>query len=142
MSFYAEQRIAKLRPRTGQLFWPFVVLFLVSFALGFFGGRLAEQWQNILFWSVTGLIALIFWLLPVLRFASTFVELTTSRVILRSGLFGQNRNQVSIAQIRQVELTPRRSVTLYVEGQEALVIAGMPKHKLLAAEIERLTASI
>jgi hypothetical protein len=54
---------------------------------------------------------------------------------------GQNRREVSMLSIRQVEPTRGRSITLYVEGEDALVLQGLPKHKLVAAEIERLSAS-
>lgn len=141
MTFLAETHIAKLRPRAGRLFWPGVALFIAAFALSFFTGRLTEQWQNIVLWSVTGAIAFIFWLIPLLRYLSSYVEVTSNRVISRAGLMGQNRREVSMLSIRQVELTRGRSITLYVEGEEALVLEGLPKPKLVAAEIERLSAS-
>jgi membrane protein YdbS with pleckstrin-like domain len=141
MTFLAETQIAKLRPRAVRLFWPGAALFLAAFALSFFGGRLTEQWHNILLWSVTGAIAFIFWFIPLLRYLSTYVEITSNRVISRSGLMGQNRREVSMLSIRQVEPTRGRSITLYVEGEDALVLQGLPKHKLVAAEIERLSAS-
>lgn len=141
MTFLAETQIAKLRPRAGRLFWPSAALFLAAFALSFFTGRLTEQWQNIVLWSVTGAIAFLFWLIPLLRYLSSYVEVTSNRVISRAGLMGQNRREVSMLSIRQVELTRGRSITLYVEGEEALVLEGLPKHKLVAAEIERLSAS-
>lgn len=141
MTFLAETQIAKLRPRAGSLFWPGVALFIAAFALSFFTGRLTEQWQNIVLWSVTGAIAFIFWLIPLLRYLSSYVEVTSNRVISRAGLMGQNRREVSMLSIRQVELTRGRSITLYVEGEEALVLEGLPKPKLVAAEIERLSAS-
>ena len=141
MTFLAETQIAKLRPRAGRLFWPGFALFIAAFALSFFTGRLTEQWQNIVLWSVTGAIAVIFWLIPLLRYLSSYVEVTSNRVISRAGLMGQNRREVSMLSIRQVELTRGRSITLYVEGEEALVLEGLPKPKLVAAEIERLSAS-
>ncbi len=141
MTFLAETQIAKLRPRAGRLFWPGAALLIAAFALSFFTGRLTEQWQNIVLWSVTGAIAFIFWLIPLLRYLSSYVEVTSNRVISRAGLMGQNRREVSMLSIRQVELTRGRSITLYVEGEEALVLEGLPKHKLVAAEIERLSAS-
>ncbi len=141
MTFLAETQIAKLRPRAGRLFWPGVALFLAAFSLSFFSGRLTEQWQNIVLWSVAGAIAFILWLIPLLRYLSSYGEITSNRVIARAGLMGQNRREVSMLSIRQVEVSRGRSITLYVEGEEALVLEGLPKHKLVAAEIERISAS-
>ncbi len=141
MNFLAETRLAKLRPRGSRLFWPNLALFLATFLLGFFTDRFTEQWQNIVLWSATAAIAFFFWLIPLLRYLASYVEVTSNRVISRSGLMGQNRREVSIHSIRAVELSAARSITLYVDGEDALILEGLPKHKLVAAEIERLSAS-
>jgi small-conductance mechanosensitive channel len=142
MSFLAEQRIARLRPRGSRLILPNLVLFLVCFAAAFFAGRLAEQWQIILLWSLSGAVAFLFWLLPLLRFLSTYLEVTTTRVLYRSGLLGQHRRELSLAQIKDVQITKGRSISIIVDGQEPLVISGIPKHKMVAVEIDRLAAAI
>ncbi|MFM1983923.1 MAG: hypothetical protein RL723_358 [Actinomycetota bacterium] len=142
MSFLAEQRIAKLRPRGSQLFIPNLVLFVVCFAAAFFAGRLAEQWQYITLWSVCAVVSFLFWLLPMLKYLSTFLEVTTTRVLYRSGLLGQNRREVSLIQIKDVQITKGRTISIIVDGQEPLVIRGIPKHKTVAVEIDRLAAAI
>jgi hypothetical protein len=78
----------------------------------------------------------------VLRFVSTFLEVTTTRVLYRSGLLGQKRREVSLTQIKDVQLTRGRSISIVVEGQEPFVITGIPKHKMVAVEIDRLAAAI
>lgn len=142
MSFLAEHRIAKLRPRGAQLLLPNLVLFAVCFAMAFFAGRLVEQWQYIVLWSVCGGIAILFWLFPTLKYLSTFLEVTTTRVLYRSGLLGQNRRELSLAQIKDVQISKGRAISIMVDGQEPLVIPGIPKHKLVAVEIDRLAAAI
>lgn len=142
MSFVSEQRIARLRPRGGKLFFPMVLLFAVSFALSFLYGRFVEQWQVIAMWSVAGALVILFWLIPVLRWAGTFLEVTTTRVIYRAGIFGSNRIEIPLAQITNVELTPRRTFTIIANGMEPTVIAGIGKHKIVATEIDRLAAAI
>lgn len=142
MSFLAEQRIARLRPRSGKLFFPMLLLFAVSFALSFLYGRLTEQWQIMTMWSVAGLLVLLFWLIPVLRWAGTFLEVTTTKVIYRAGIFGSNRIEIPLSQITNVELTRRRTFTITAQGMEPTVISGIGKHKLVATEIDRLAAAI
>jgi membrane protein YdbS with pleckstrin-like domain len=142
MSFLAEQRIARIRPRGSKLFFPSNLLFAACFALAFFGGRLAEQWQYTVLYIVAGSVVFFFWFIPLLRFMSTFLDVTTTRVLYRSGLLGQKRREVSLTQIKDVHLTKGRSISIVVEGQEPLVIAGIPKHKMVAVEIDRLAAAI
>jgi uncharacterized membrane protein YdbT with pleckstrin-like domain len=142
MSFLAEQRIARLRPRGSKLFLPNLFLFAACFAAAFFGGRLAEQWQYIVLWVVSGSVVFFFWFIPLLRFISTFLEITTTRVLHRSGLLGQKRREVSLALIKDVQLTKGRTISIVIEGQEPMVIAGIPKHKTVAVEIDRLAAAI
>lgn len=141
MNFIAEQRLARLRPRASKLFFPTAALFLAVFLLSFFDGRLKEQWQNIALWVITGAIALILWLIPLLRYLSSYTEITNVRVFSRSGLMGQHRDEARLSQINKVELTRGRTITLHVNGEEPLVLIGVPRPKMVAAEIEALTAS-
>jgi hypothetical protein len=141
MNFIAEQRLARLRPRVSKLFLPTLALFVAAFLLSFFSGRLSEQWQNIALWVVSGGIALILWLVPLLRYLSNYTEITNLHVRSRSGLMGQHRDEARLSQVNRVELTSGRTITLHLNGEEPLVLTGVPKHKMVAAEIEALTGS-
>jgi membrane protein YdbS with pleckstrin-like domain len=142
MSFLAETRIARLRPRGSRLVLPTLVLFLAAFAASFFSTSFTEPWQQITLWSICGVVSFFFWLVPVLRFFSTYLEVTTSRVKYRAGLMGQNRKEVSLSQIKDVQISRGRSISLIIEGQEPFSIRGIPKHKTVAIEIDRLAASL
>ncbi len=142
MSFLAEQRIARIRPRGSKLFLPNLFLFAACFAMAFFGGRLTEQWQNTLLWVGSGSVAFFFWFIPLLRFMSTFLDVTTTRVLYRSGLLGQKRREVSLTQIKDVQLTKGRTISIIIDGQEPIVIPGIAKHKTVAVEIDRLAAAM
>jgi membrane protein YdbS with pleckstrin-like domain len=142
MSFLAETRIARLRPRGSKLVLPTLVLFLAAFAASFFSTTFSEPWQQTTLWSVCGAVSFFFWLLPVLRFFSTYLEVTTSRLKYRAGLMGQNRIEVSLSQIKDVQISRGRSISLIIEGQEPFSIRGIPRHKTVAVEIDRLAASV
>jgi hypothetical protein len=142
MSFLAEQRLARIRPRGSKLFLPNLFLFLTCFAMGFFSGRLAEAWQYNVLWISCGAVVFFFWFIPLLRYLSTFLEVTTTRVLYRSGLLGQKRREVSLTQIKDVQLTKGRTISIVIDGQEPLVVPGIPKHKTVALEIDRLAAAI
>jgi len=142
MSFLVESRIARLRPRGSKLILPTLVLFIAAFVASFFSTSFTEPWQQITLWSICGAVSFFFWLIPVLRFFSTYLEITTSRVKYRAGLMGQNRKEVSLSQIKDVQISRGRSISLIIEGQEPFSIRGIPKHKTVAVEIDRLAASI
>jgi uncharacterized membrane protein YdbT with pleckstrin-like domain len=142
MSFLAEQRIARIRPRGSKLFLPNLFLFAACFAMAFFGGRLTEQWQYTLLWVGSGSVAFFFWFIPLLRFMSTFLDVTTTRVLYRSGLLGQKRREVSLTQIKDVQLTKGRTISIIIDGQDPIVIPGIAKHKTVAVEIDRLAAAL
>ena len=142
MSFLAEQRIARLRPRGSRLLLPNAALFIACFAASFFYGRLAEDWQYTVLWSICGAVTFFFWLIPMLRFLSSYLDVTTTRVLYRTGLLGQNRRELSLTQIKDVQITKGRSISIIVDGQEPLVIRGIPRHKMVAVEIDILAAAI
>jgi hypothetical protein len=87
-------------------------------------------------------VAFFFWFIPLLRFMSTFLDVTTTRVLYRSGLLGQKRREVSLTQIKDVQLTKGRTISIIIDGQEPIVIPGIAKHKTVAVEIDRLAAAL
>ena len=75
--------IARLRPHARALFWPTSLLVAVAGAFGYFGGRLAEEWQN---WAVVAaavLLVLFGWFIPLCRWLSKRYTITNRRVIVR-----------------------------------------------------------
>ncbi|MEY4981473.1 MAG: hypothetical protein RL174_811 [Actinomycetota bacterium] len=141
MSFQAELQLARIRPSRASLVLPYFALFLSAALVGFYAGRLTEQWQNILVWSLAGLIAVIFWLVPMVNFLTHWSTVTTSRVSTRSGLFGQRHREVSLTKISGAQAGPKRTVILTVIGEEPFVLSKVPRPKLLASEINSLIAS-
>ena len=141
MSFQAELLLARIRPSRAKLVLPYCALFFSAALVGFYAGRLTEQWQNILVWSLAGLVAIMFWLVPVVNFLTHWSTVTTSRVSTRSGLFGQRNREVSISKISAAQAGPKRTVILMINGEEPFVLNKVPRPKLLASEINSLIAS-
>jgi len=139
VSFESELLLARLRARGSRLILPTLALALAAFGLSFGYGRLAQQWQLITLYSVCGLIAFFGFLLPLLRYLTAWTDITTTRVVVRSGLWGQRYRSVSLASVERVEQSAG-VITLYVPGEEALDIAGIPKQKFVAQEISNLVA--
>jgi hypothetical protein len=141
MNFQAETHLARIRPSAGRLFFAFVALFLAAALVGFYAGRLPEQWQNILVWSVAALIAIVFWLIPLIRNLTHWTDVYSSKITSRSGLFGQHFREVSLRKITGVQVGPKRSVIVMVQGEDPMVLTKIGSPKNLAAEINALIAS-
>ncbi len=86
MSERTEVVVARLRPHARVLLWPTLLLLLVAAALGFFAGTFREQWQNTVLLCVAGAVALVGWLVPLLRWSSRNYTITTRRVVVASAL--------------------------------------------------------
>lgn len=141
-SFIESRRIARLRPSVIRLFLPFLALGIASFGASFYSGRLPEQWMNITLYSLAGAIAFFFWLLPLLRYLSAYVDIFTTRVLFRSGLMGQNRSEANFSQVTDVRLGDRRRIQLTLTTGDIVELPALPKAKKLVAEIQTLVAKV
>ena len=98
--------------------------------------------MNITMYSLAGAIALIFWLIPVLRFLSSYVDVFTTRVLHRSGLMGQQRREANFSQVTDVRLGDGRRIQLALTNGEINELPRLPKAKKLVAEIQALVAKV
>ena len=137
MSFESELLIARMRPRGSRLIIPTLLLMLSAFLLGLLGERFEEPWQTYLVYGVCAALALFGFVFPVIRYATTFTDITNARVVIRSGIFGQNFDSISLAEIERVELLAGGIISLVIKDEE-VAVRGLPKPKFLAAEISRL----
>jgi hypothetical protein len=138
VSFEAEMLLGRFRARGSRLLVPTLLLALAAFLAMFLAGKITEQWINIAVYSVCGLLALFGFVFPTLRYLTSWTDITTSRVVSRSGLFGQNYRTVSFENIERVELSGSSRIVLYVAGESSLELIGLPKAKLIAQEISGL----
>ena len=141
-SFIESRRLARIRPSAMRLFLPFMALALACFGVSFYSGRLPEQWMEITMYSVAGAIAFFFWLIPVLRYLSAYVDVFTTRVLYRSGLMGQQRSEVNFSQVTDVRLGDGRRIELALTNGEIVELPRLPKAKKLTVEIQALVAKV
>ena len=137
-NFIANRRLGRLRPRATKLFVPFLVLAACCFVLSFYNGRLEQPWMSTAMLAVAGLLVLLFWLIPVLRYLSAYVEVSTSGVLVRSGLMGQKRQEVSFSQVTAIELGKGRRIEIVTRDGEVIALPKLPRAKKLVAQLERL----
>ncbi len=135
MAFQEEQIIARIRRSWFTLTFALLALFLSAAILSYVSNRVVDQWILYSAYVVSAGLAIFFWLVPTIRHLNFYVELTTSRLIVRDGLFGQKTTEVAIAEINSVELGRGRKLTLGRRNGEPLVLERMPKAKLIAEEL-------
>ena len=138
MSFEAEVLIVRLRKHGAVLILPTLALGIAAFLATFMTGKFSEQWQNIVLYSVCGAIAFLGFVVPWLRWITAWTDITSTRVVQRSGLFGQNFRAVSMLSIEKVELGARRMIQLYVSGGKSMEIEWVANARTVASEISRL----
>ena len=140
MTFQQEFVLARIRRRSSVLLLPYLALFLSVFTLSFFSGKVFDSWITISVNVAVGLVAFLFWVIPSWRYATEFLEVTTTRLIQREGLFGRVRREVSHSQVIGIEHSRSRGLVLNILDAEPLVLTKMPKPKQLAEELRRALA--
>jgi len=103
-----ERVVAKFRAHGRRLFFPTVLLIAVAGATGYFSGWFPEEWQNWAVLAAGALLAVLFFLVPTVRWLSTRYVITTRRIILRRGLLVNTRSELML--VRAGELTVRTSL--------------------------------
>lgn len=126
-----ERIVASLRRHGRAMFWPSMLLFAVSFAVAYLTGRFSEPWQN---WATAaggGLLVLLFWLLPLLRWLSCRYVITTRRIVVRGGLFVRTRQEMLHS--RGFDVTVRQgALQRLVKSGDVLINTGLDRPVVLA----------
>jgi membrane protein YdbS with pleckstrin-like domain len=138
VAFQEEQIIARIRRSWFTLTFAFLALFLAAAILSYVSNRAVEPWILYSAYAGCAVLALVFWLVPTVRHLNFYVELTTSRLIVRDGIFGQKTTELAIADIVSVELGRGRTIKIGRKSAEAVVLERMPKAKLLSSELRSL----
>ena len=140
MTFQQEFVLARIRRRSSVLLLPHLTLFVCVFTLSFLSGKVFDSWITISVNVAVGLVAFLFWVIPSWRYATGFLEVTTTRLIQRGGLFARVKREVSHSQVVGIEHSRSRGVVLNILDAEPLVLSKMPRPKQLAEELRRALA--
>ena len=117
-----------------------VVLFAVVFGLSFMSGRVLDQWLSITIIAVAGVLVFVFWLLPSIRYANTFVDITSTRIISRGGLLARVRRELSWSQVTGIEYSRTKGIVILAGEEPPLILTRMPRAKALAEELRATLA--
>ena len=117
-----------------------LVLFAVVFGLSFMSGRVLEEWLAITINVAAGVLIAAFWLLPSIRYATTFVDITSTRIISRAGLFARVRRELSWSQVTGIEYSRTKGIVILAGEEPPLILTRMPRAKALAEELRATLA--
>ena len=135
MSFESEVLLLRLRRSGRRLVVPTLVLALVCFVYSAVSGRFSESWHWYLAWGLGGGILLIFWLVPLIRYANSWMELTTSRLVWRQGAFGKHQ-ELSLHEVQAVESMRGGAIRVVAASGESIDLVGFARPKRLAQAIK------
>ena len=89
-----ERVIALIRPHARALTLPGLALIAVSGGTVYAATTFDEQWQRSAALAAGALVAVLLFVLPLVRWLGTHYLITTRRVVLRTGLIGRTRQEI------------------------------------------------
>ena len=144
-----EQTVATLRRHARVLTGPFVLLAIVSAALGFFDAQLPEAWMRLALWIAGAVVVISLVVVPLLAWLGGRVVVTTRRIIVFNGLIVRSRREMLLARVTDVTVrrTPlqaaMRSGNLLISlgGEQTVRVRDIPRADLVAAALLQLATS-
>jgi len=146
---FQEQNFVLLRKHGSALIIPVFLLFLDAAVFFFVDWRMNETWQHQTLLGLVIVFGLLFWFLPSVRFFSNRYELTSTRVVIHSGIFGTRVEEVPWGEITGVSVTRgifawfQRAGDLHLHREfgKDVVLKRVPRAKKLAKDFESYLAS-
>lgn len=135
MSFQSEEYVSRIRKSAGSLFLPTLTLFIAAAVASYFSNIVIEQVWYYVILGLCGVVATLFWLVPVIRHLSFYLDLTTTRVTIRRGLFGGQSVDLAWSEIAEISYQKGRKIVLQPRAGEAIELIGLPQAKKLAATL-------
>ena len=114
---------------------PTIALFVSAAVASYFGNVTTEQWLYYTVLASCGVVALILWLVPVIRHLSFYLDLTNARITIRRGIFGGQTIDLAWTEIAEITFAKGRKVVIQPRAGEAIELEGLPQPKKLAATL-------
>lgn len=112
-----------------------LALFLAAAIYSYVNNRVVEQWLIYVAYSIAGALAFFFWLIPLVRHLNFYVELTSSRLTVRDGIFAQKTVELSLSDITSVEVGRGRVISISRRDGEPVMIKPIAGSKALVSEL-------
>lgn len=135
MSFQSEEYVGRIRKSALSLVVPTIALFAAAAVASYFANVTTDAWLYSTILVTCGVVAIIAWLVPVIKHLSFYLDLTTSRITIRRGIFGGRSVDLAWSDIAEVVYAKGRKVVVQPRAGEAIELEGLPKPKKLAATL-------
>ncbi len=119
-----ERVIARVRPHARALALPSLVLIAACGGAAYGVTALEEEWQRITALAAGALVAVLLFLLPLVRWLGTHYLITTRRVVLRTGLIARTRQEHLHGRSHDVRLRQSPLQRLFGSG-DVLISTGL-----------------
>jgi hypothetical protein len=136
-----EIYLGRVRHRLSTLALPFALLFLAAGIVSYFANKRFEVWQLNIAYSVALAIAVLGWLIPVLRHLAFYIDLTTTRLVIRRGLFGGQTVELAWNEISGVEQRRATIVLTSLKLNGPLELTKVAGAKALATQLRTAAAA-
>jgi hypothetical protein len=130
--------LIRLRPRLTALTLPLISLTGISAVVSFLSVFELGEWAFYTLWITAGITAIILWLVPAAKFASTFIDVKTDGLFISTGFGSTRRHKLSWSEIATITSSPMRGITITTTDDEELVLRGYAQQKAIVAELTSL----
>ena len=145
MSFSTSQPVeiylGRIRHSLTTLAIPFGLLLLAAAIVSYFANKRFEVWQLNIAYSVALAIAVFGWLIPVIRHLSFYLDLTSTHLVIRQGLFGGKTVELAWSEITSIEQRRSTIVIASLKLNGPLELTRIPGAKALAATMREAASS-
>ena len=117
---------------------PLISLAVISAAVSFLSVFELGDWAFYTLWITAAVAAIILWLLPAAKFASTFVDVKTDGLFISTGLGSSRRHKMSWSEITSITSSPMRGITISTTSDEEFMLRGYAQQKAIVAELTSL----
>ena len=117
---------------------PIISLTLISAVVSFLSVFELGEWAFYTLWITGGITAIILWLVPAAKFASTFIDVKTDGLFISTGFGSTRRHKLSWSEIATITSSPMRGITITSTDDEEFVLRGYAQQKAIVAELTSL----
>lgn len=129
---------ARFRPRLSKLTFAWVWLGLTCAGISFASTFKLGDWLNYTIWATAGVLILILFLLPALRYSATYFDVHAGGLSLRLGLGSSKRVEVDWASISTISATALKGIVIRTKEENEYLLRGYANQKAIVAELNSL----
>ena len=129
---------ARFRPRLSKLTLAWVWLGLTCVGISFASTYKLSSWLSYTIWATAGVLILFLFLLPALRYASTYFDVHSDGMSLRLGLGSSKRIELTWSSVARITASPLKGILIRTKEENEYVLRGYANQKAIVAELNSI----